>query len=165
MNEKIKKYIVNFIILGLIIIFLVWTFKDDNKQSESAKLKLYSSSQYYSNNKYYNNYDSEIISRDDAIDDYWSDIRDYLSGTETIEACRVSGNCYDLDADIYTGIIDTIYFYNGGHLNFGVEIDEDGYANEYDQNGDEWEFFLDMDSSLVDDAVEEWAEDNDYTVE
>jgi len=159
MKQKIKENIGGLIVLILIVVFLFWIFGSGDNSKELSS----SSRHYYSG--HYNDYEDKVIDRDEAIDYYWSDVRDYLSGTETIEACRISGNCYDLDADIYRGMIDTIYFYNGGYLNFDTEIDEDGYANEYDRNGDEWEFFLDMDLSLVDDAIEEWAEDNNYIIE
>ncbi len=47
-----------------------------------------------------------------------------------MEACsQDSGSCYDLDADISDGVVERIYFPNGGHLDLdGAEIDEDGYA-------------------------------------
>lgn len=103
------------------------------------------------------------VYRDDAISDYWDEIREYVDGTETIEACSYeSGNCYDLDADISGGNVDTIYFPNGGYLYFSAEIDSDGSASDYDQDGDSWDFSLDMSSSIVEDAIDEWAEANDY---
>lgn len=107
-----------------------------------------------------------VIEREEAIDDHWDEIRDYLSGTETIDVCSgQSGNCYSLDADIYDGQVVQIYFLNGGYLYFGADIDENGYASDFDLNGNEWDFALDMDSSAVDDAISEWADDNEYTID
>lgn len=106
------------------------------------------------------------MSRYDAISENWDEIKEYLSGTETIEACsEESGNCYDLDADIDDGSIDEIYFPNGGYLYFGADIDSDGEASDIDQNGEGWDFTLDMDSSVVDDAVSDWASDNNREIE
>jgi hypothetical protein len=106
------------------------------------------------------------ISRYDAISENWDEIKEYLSGTETINACsEESGNCYDLDADIENGLINEIYFPNGGYLYFGADIDSNGEASDFDQNGDAWDFTLDMDSSLVDDAVSDWASNNNYELE
>jgi len=109
---------------------------------------------------------SETIYREDAISDYWDEIKEYVNGTETIVACSSqSGNCYDLDADIYQGMVDQVYFSNGGYLYFGADFDSNGYASEYDQNGNAWDFELDMDSSIVEDALYEWASDNSYELE
>jgi len=108
----------------------------------------------------------KTIDRQDAIDENWDDIKQYLSGTETINACSSeSGNCYDLDADISDGSIEQIYFPNTGYLYFSADIDSDGSASDFDENGNEWDFTLDMDSSIVDDAVSQWADDNGYTLQ
>jgi len=109
---------------------------------------------------------TEIIYRDEAIDLYWDEIKEYVNGTETIEACSAqSGNCYDLDADISSGAVDQIYFDNGGYLYFGADIDSNGYASEYSYNGDVWDFYLDMGSSIVEDGIYDWASDNGYELE
>ncbi len=106
------------------------------------------------------------LSRDEAIDSYWDEISDYVDGTETIEACSdESGNCYDLDADISSGHLETLYFNNGGYLNFYTDFDSDGDAYDSDDEGRGWSFRLDMDSSMIDDAVSDWASDNGYTIE
>lgn len=68
-------------------------------------------------------------------------------GTYTVEACNTrTGNCYDLDADISDGLVETIYFLSGGHLDLdGAELDEDGYGvgesytHSEGYDGDEWE--------------------------
>jgi hypothetical protein len=106
------------------------------------------------------------LSRDEAIENHWEDIREYFSGTEDVDACSVdNGNCYSLQADIVGGYLDTIYFSNGGSLSFFTEIDEFGNALELDENGHLWDFTIDMNSSTVEGAVEEWAGVNGYTVE
>ncbi len=47
------------------------------------------------------NSEQRVLTRDEAIEGYWDEIKDYLDGTETIDACsEESGNCYSLDADI-----------------------------------------------------------------
>lgn len=110
--------------------------------------------------------DQETLSRDDAITEHWDEIKEYANGTETIEACSgSSGNCYDLDADINSGSVDTLHFPNGGYNSFSGEFDEDGNASDSSYSGDSWDFSMDMDSSLVDDAVDEWASDNGYEIE
>jgi hypothetical protein len=106
------------------------------------------------------------ISRDDAISDHWGEIRPHLNGSETVEACSSeSGNCYDLEADISDGAIDTIHFQNGGYLSFSAEIDSDGSASDSDKDGNDWDFTLDMNSSIVDEAISQWASENDYTIQ
>ena len=115
-----------------------------------------------------NSYDTvqKTITRDDAISEHWDEIKDDLNGTETVNACSEdSGNCYDLDADISNGEIDTVHFINGGYLEIGAGIDESGDASGFDQEGKGWDFTLDMDSSIVDDAITDWANNNSYTVE
>lgn len=70
-----------------------------------------------------------------------------IDGTYVVEACsNNSGNCYELDADVSDGEVETLYFPNGGHLDFdGAEIDEDGYATgdsyTWDEgyNDDSWD--------------------------
>lgn len=112
-----------------------------------------------------NYYDSEnVIDQYDAKSDYWDDIAEYLDGTYTIEACSDnSGNCYDLDADISSGDIDTIYFSNGGYLDiYGADVDSDGSASG-DSDEDYWTF--QVDDSDIDQAVEDWADYEGYTLE
>lgn len=110
--------------------------------------------------------EEKTINRDDAISEHWDEIRDNLDGSEEIEACSSeSGNCYDLDAEISSGQIEEIYFPSGGNLDFSAEISDDGTASDYDGDSNSWDFTLDMDSSIVDDAVQEWADDNGYQIE
>ena len=98
------------------------------------------------------------ISRDEAIDSHWDEVSEFLNGTESVEACRTStGRCYQLDADFSSGRLETLHFLNGGFIDFGEEVSNDGTASGLDSRGDSWDFQLDMDSSLVDDAIQEWT--------
>lgn len=112
---------------------------------------------------YNEDYNSNISSTDEAIQENWDSIKEYLSGTETIEACCDSG-CYSLDADISNGEISQIYFPNEGYLYFSADIEESGDASDTDDEGRNWDFTLDMGSSIVEDAVQEWANNNDYEI-
>lgn len=84
--------------------------------------------------------------------DYYDDSQyeDYVekpNGTYTVEACsQNTGSCYDLDADIYDGVVDRIYFPNGGHLDLdGAELDEyysasgESYTDSDGYDGDSWD--------------------------
>lgn len=112
------------------------------------------------------NSEYKTIDRDEAISEHWDEIKNYLDGSETIDACSSeSNNCYDLDAEISNGQVEEIYFPSGGYLYFSADIDENGEASDFDQNGDDWTFTLDMSSSIVDDAVNQWADSNDYQID
>lgn len=125
-----------------------------------------SSPEYYDGDNGYDD-EEETLDYDEALSSYWDDIKSYVNGSETIEACSdESGNCYDLDADIEDGCIDEIHFDNGGYLDFSYAcLDENGEAADTDDEGRGWTFTLDTDSSIVTDAVDEWASDNGYTIE
>lgn len=110
--------------------------------------------------------EGEPITRQEAIDEHWDDIKGDLSGSEEIEACSAeSGNCYNLDADISNGEIEEIHFPNGGHLTFSADIDSTGSASDSDENGNDWDFTIDMNSTLVLNAIEDWANANGYSVQ
>lgn len=107
----------------------------------------------------------QTLTRDESIQNHWDEIKEYLEGTETVEACSLtSGNCYDLEADISSGSIDVIHFLNGGYQSFSADIEEDGSASDVDTDGNSWEFTLNMDSASVDEAIMEWANANGYTI-
>lgn len=154
------KNIVVLLIIGIIGYFLFFNSSSSKTSTVTVPSRI---------NYTYNDYgedEERTIYRDDAISDYWDDIKEYVDGTETIEACYDgNGNCYDLEADISDGMITTIYFDNGGNLDFYADLDENGYASDSDKEGNGWEFTFDMDSSIVDTAVEDWASDNDYILE
>jgi hypothetical protein len=108
----------------------------------------------------------DALSRDDAIDQHWDEIRDYMNGIQSVEACSSqSGNCYSLDAEVSGGNIHTLHFPSGGYGSFSADIDADGSASDSDSDGDSWDFQVDMESSTVDDAVSEWAEANGHAIE
>jgi len=107
----------------------------------------------------------ESISRGAAIATHWDEIRQYLGGIETIRACPDGGMCEGVDADINEGQIEVIYFDNGDYLFFIAEIHENGEASDADDNGVQWDFTLDMNSTLVDVALEEWASEKGYIIE
>lgn len=132
--------------------------------SSSSEIAPIESSSYGSRgyNGYYEGDSLKSISSDDAKSEHWDEIKDYLQ-SDTIEACRNGGNCYDLDAEISGGSIQRLDFNNGGYLNFDEDVDEDGNASGDDYHGDSWEF--NIDDSTIDDAVEEWADDNGYELE
>src|SRR3990172_9875248 len=74
---------------------------NDSDSSSTTQYSNQSTGSYYRSPEVDENH---TISRDDAISDYWDEIKDYLDGSETIEACSsTSGNCYDLEADISRG--------------------------------------------------------------
>lgn len=101
--------------------------------------------------------------KQEALDEYWDDIKEFIPITETLEACSdTSGNCYTLDADINNGNIETLYFDNGGYLNFAADIDSDGHASDIDDEGNVWEFQLD--ESTIDSAIDDWANYYSYYV-
>ncbi|MDO8743005.1 MAG: hypothetical protein Q7J30_00355 [Candidatus Azambacteria bacterium] len=154
-GEK-SKVIFSILIIGAIVSFFIFSGdKDENNYS----------GEYFRTIQSERN-EEKTISRDEAIESYWDEIKDYTDGTETIDICSSeSGNCYSLDADISSGTVEQIYFSNGGYLYFSADIDENGNASDIDQNGNSWDFTIDMDSSIIDDAVSDWASDNNYTIE
>jgi len=155
MNKRGGNVLVWILIVGAIAAFFL--FRDDNEKS-------YNDSGYRSGRQ--SIISEKTLSRDEAIESYWDEIKDYVNGTETIDACSYeSGNCYSLDAEISSGQVEMIYFPNGGYLYFSADIDEGGNASDFDQNGDSWDFTIDMDSSVIDDAIYDWASDNEYTIE
>ena len=118
-----------------------------------------------SNNNSSNQSEEDLTTSDDDYVQYnWDEIKEYMSGTESIEACTNSG-CYTLDADISNGTVEQIYFPNEGYLYFSADIDENGDANDTDDRGRDWEFSIDMNSGVVENAVQEWKdnqEQDDY---
>jgi hypothetical protein len=100
----------------------------------------------------------EPLTQAEAISEHWDEIKDYFSDTVSLEACSSqSGNCYELEADVAGGVIDTLYFPNGGFRSFSAEIESDGSASDVDDDGWAWDFTVDLESS-TEDAVREWAD-------
>jgi curved DNA-binding protein CbpA len=114
-------------------------------------------------NSFYDKTKNKTISYEDAIENYWDDIKEYVDGYATIEACSDSG-CYDLEAHISNGKIDSIDFPNGGYLYFDADINSNGKASDMDQNGNWWDFSVDMNSSIINNAVSDWASDNGFEI-
>jgi len=135
--------------------------EDANK---SKSINSYQKNSYvYSENSFSNKTENKTISYDEAIENYWDDIKEYVNGYETIEACSDSG-CYDLEAYISNGKIEEIDFPNGGYLYFDADINSYGEASDMDQDLNWWDFSIDMDSSIIQDAVSDWASDNGFEV-
>lgn len=158
MDKEQKKSYIKYWLPGLFVLLIIIGFATNNGDSSSV------SPRYEDRNvNYYDDYSNDtIIYYSEAISYYWDEVREYINGADIVEACTDSG-CYSLDADIYSGYIETIYFPNGGYLYFGALIDENGYADGYDQNGNYWSFYFDIESSsLVEDAAYDWAYDYDY---
>lgn len=112
--------------------------------------------------------ETNIISRQDAISEHWDDIRQFMDGTETVQARSVeSGSTYTLNADISGGELETLHFSEGGLIHFRVtqDFDDGGSASGPDEDGYYWFVDIDMDSRIVDDAIKEWADNNNYIVE
>ena len=114
-----------------------------------------SNSQFYSEDTT-DNSAAVYASRVESAFDHWEEVMAFISGSETLEACTDSG-CYDLDADISDGYIETIYFNNGGYIQPDAAIDSEGYAEGYSGDGEYWEFYIDVDSFIIQDAISDWS--------
>lgn len=159
-NQNIDNKFVNFIknifyilVAIAVILFFVYLNKSGSNSSGSGYPRSRDSYE-----------DTETLDMYDAKVDHWDEISEYLEGSYTIEACsNNSGNCYDLDADISSGEVEMIYFSNGGYLDiYGANIDSDGSASG-DSDEDGWTF--QVDDSDIDDAVIEWADNQDIELE
>jgi hypothetical protein len=136
--------------------FGYWFFSSDSDSQSSSSYS--APTRTYDRYGVYDDYDSgpDYDTMYDLAYDNWDTVREYIDGTETVEACSDSG-CYSLDADISSGYIETLYFPNGGYIYPDAEIDSDGYAEGYDYEGNYWEF--NVDSGLIEDAIDSWIED------
>lgn len=149
-SENNSSSVVTFIVVGLIIIGAIFWGNSSSTSDYSGDYSDYS--------------EEKTIDIYDAKSDYWEEIKGYIDGTYTVEACSEdSGSCYDLDLDTNDGYTDTLYFPNGGYIYISAEIDSDGRASDYDDEGDYWDITLS--DSDIDDAIEEWASDNEYILE
>jgi hypothetical protein len=105
------------------------------------------------------------IRRDDAIAANWSAVSKFLNGMAIVNGCSSDGaGCYDLQADIEKGEITRIHFDNGRAVDLSAEIDQSGEASAADEDGKFWDITFDMDSLIVDEAVDKWARVNGYKV-
>jgi len=138
MKESIKTIFGWLIVIGIIVVisFAFGGSEDKNSNTEIEK----------------GGYPSYVS--DDYISEHEEDVEEYKEkpdGSYTVEACsQNSGNCYDLDADISDGVVERIYFSNGGHLDLdGAELDEYGSASGDSftvgegYNSDTWEIQCD----------------------
>ena len=102
------------------------------------------------------------ITQDSALDEHWDEIKEYINGSESIEVySHKSGSNYTLDADISNGEVESIHFPNGGYIYINADLDSNGTGEGYGSDG-YWD--VEVDSSLIEDATEEWASDNGYTL-
>ena len=113
------------------------------------------------------NEDKKLISKEEVIKYSWSEIRQFVEGEEVIEVCNSDlDKCYDLEVSILGGDIMEIHFTNGGYIKLTAELDKNGEAEAYDDDrGYLWTFKINMDSTLINNAVVNWAKLNDYILE
>jgi hypothetical protein len=107
---------------------------------------------------------SSVITKDEALNLYWDEIKEYINGLSNIEACQ-DENCYFVKAQISNGIIEKINFNNGNYLYVTGEIEfPNGYSSDIVEGGELWDFTFDMTSPLVDYAIQAWADNNNYII-
>ena len=152
-REKLIDILRNKILPGSIILvvfgFFIWAgFSEDSDEAPAPNKKIKQIQQGNLNNS-----DGTPTIRNTYIpetDDPYTSDNEYNDqpvgyyGTETVEACnQSSGNCYDLDVEIYGDEIERIYFPKGGWVDmYDSEWDEDyGEGWGEDENGTEWEFY------------------------
>jgi hypothetical protein len=146
------------VVIGILITLGVgwWLFSSNGSNSTNYS---YPSSSY--------NDEETAIDNQDALEDYWDEIMEYIDGSYKVEACSDnSDGCYDLDADINQGVIKTIYFSDGGHIDIsGADLDRYGETNGTDESDEwsTWSFRLYDDS--IDEALEDWADNKGITLE
>lgn len=105
---------------------------------------------------------SRTIDYDEALDDHWDEIKEYINGTEAIEVySHESGNYYTLDADISSGEVESIHFPSGGWIYINAELNSDGTGEGY---GSDSYWDVEVDSYLIENAAEEWASDNGFSL-
>jgi hypothetical protein len=109
---------------------------------------------------------SGVLSRQQAIDQHWNEIRGNLNGPISVTACSdEGGNCESVSADIVNGAITTLHFSNGGALGFSAYVDGTGAAVGKDERGHGWHVTVPMSSPLVGAAVNAWAKNAGYALQ
>jgi hypothetical protein len=99
---------------------------------------------------------------DEALDEHWDEIKEYINGSETIEVySQESGNYYTLDAELSNGEVESISFPNGGWIYINAELNSDGTGEGY---GSDSYWDVEVDSYIIENAAEEWASDNGYSL-
>lgn len=152
------KGLITLTVWGVVIIGLgAWIFNYDRDSSISSGS--------YSNDGYSGNYPyvDDFANDYEPIEPDFEDYKDYIDA-DSVEACNDSG-CYELEADISNGEVETIYFNNGGYRQLNAEFDEDGDGYGYGSDGDEWE--IHVDENEIEEAKEEYMDSqaNDYDYE
>lgn len=145
---------------AFIIIFLLAVgsviFHTPNKTDDQPVYPSYVSS-YSSERKAH-----RTIDYDEALDDHWDEIKEYINGTESIDVySHKSGGTYTLDADISNGEVEIIHFENGGYIYINADLNSDGTGEGYGA-GDYWD--VEVDPSIIEMGAEEWADDNGLTL-
>lgn len=142
----------------LIILLIVGSavFRHPNKIDEVRGTSAYNSS-YSSERRAH-----RTIDYDEALDDHWDEIKEYINGTESIDVySHKSGGNYTLDADISNGEVEIIHFENGGYIYINADLNSDGTGEGYGA-GDYWD--VEVDPSIIENGAEEWASDNGLTL-
>ncbi len=142
MNDFIKG-VGTIALWGAAIFGFIWIFDSDSDSS--------------SGNSSVNPYVDDYFADYDPPDPDFEDYKEYIDA-DSVEACSDSG-CYDLDADVSDGEVDTIYFNNGGYRELDAEFDEDGYGYGTGSRGDEWEVRVSEDD--IEEAKERYMEDQE----
>ncbi len=144
------------VVIGLLILGGIF-FGPDSHERDT-----YSSYDYSYNQPYSSSRNERTIDHDEALDNHWDEIKEYINGSEPIEVySHESGNYYTLDAEISNGEVESISFPNGGWIYINADLNSDGSGEGY---GSDSYWDVQIDSSLIDDAVDEWASDNGYTL-
>ncbi|MEN9338104.1 MAG: hypothetical protein RIQ41_418 [Candidatus Parcubacteria bacterium] len=148
--------------LGLLIALIHGVFTDDSVPQAYQSQESSYSQPLYQDTYSRPSFATHRISYDDALDEYWDEIKEYINGTETIEVYSYeSGNYYTLDADISNGEVESIYFPSGGYIYINADLNSDGTGEGY---GSDSYWDVEIDSYLIENAVEEWASDNGYEI-
>lgn len=149
-----------FIFVILLAVGSIFFHHSDEPDEQSSYPSSYSSS--YSPS-YSASRNHRTIDYDGALDDHWDEIKEYINGNEAIEVySQESGNWYTLDADISNGEVESISFPNGGWIYINAELNSDGTGEGY---GSDSYWDVEVDSYLIEEAAEEWASDNGYTLD
>lgn len=145
-----------FVIFGLIAFILVYFFLQSQTKQYSNPSNIKIGSEVTE--------DKKLISKEEAIKYSWSAIKQFVEGEETVEVCNIDlDNCYSLEVSILGGDISEVHFSNGGYIKLTAELDQNGEADAYDNDsGYLWSFKINMNSPLINNALESWADLNDY---
>lgn len=131
MAENEGNAVIWFLILGALGL---WYFSGGNAAPDTS---VTAPSSVYSGFQNYGIPNTDEIQQEDENNE---NSIENVSGTHTVEACSSnSGNCYDLEADINSGVVDTIHFDNGGYLDVDAQLDESGQSSGDSNNGDSWD--------------------------